>query len=106
MVNMTREVYFDMCEQLGSEPIESEIPIEMEDLPSQAQIAFRIYYHLQDKWDYMSGSYIGKDFSELHSALKIYNVDTVDIPIIYELLHVIDSIRSKQIANSKPKKPP
>lgn len=103
---MTKDVYFEMLEQLGSEPIDSEIPIEMEDLPSQAQVAFKIYYLLQDKWDYMSGNYIGKDYGELTSALKIYNVATEDAQLVYELLHVIDNIRSKQIADSKPRKPP
>ena len=30
---MTKEQYFEMCEALGNEPAESEIPIEFDDFP-------------------------------------------------------------------------
>ena len=30
---MTKEAYFEMCEMLGSEPLESEIPLELDDFP-------------------------------------------------------------------------
>ena len=39
---MTREQYLEMCEMLGNEPVESEIPIEFEDLALEVQDALRI----------------------------------------------------------------
>lgn len=105
---MTKSVYLEMCEQLGTAPKDNEIPVELEDMPSQVQTAFRLYYQITDRWDYMSGEYIGKDYSELPIVFKLYNVDEDDKQVTYELLRMIDNVRAKEIANSKPKstKPP
>ena len=32
---MTKEQYFEMCEMMGSEPVEDEIPVEFDDLYSE-----------------------------------------------------------------------
>ena len=93
-----------MCEQLGSEPIDSEVPIEFEDLPLEVQEAFRIYNNLQDNWDYMGGNYIGKYMTGIKDILEICRVDPADYQVMYELLLQIDRIRAKSIADKKPKK--
>ena len=62
---MTKEAYFEMCDMLGSEPIEEEIPLELDDFPELVQQAFVIYGMLSDIWEGMSGSYLGKDYSLL-----------------------------------------
>ena len=48
---MTKEQYFEMCDMLGTEPDESEMPIEQEDFPYELQQAFQIYYLLRDVWE-------------------------------------------------------
>lgn len=103
-VSMTKAQYFEMCEQLGTEPIESEIPIEHEDLPQEVQEALQIYNTLQDSWDYMGGNYIGKNFSYIDSVFDIYSVAKEDRKTLYELLIQIDRIRAQEIQNKKPKK--
>ena len=100
---MTRDAYFEMCEMLGSEPIESEIPVEYDDFPLEVQEAIRIYNSLQDNWDYMGGNYIGKNMTGFKDILDIFEVDTADRRHIYELIMSIDRIRSKIIQDSKPK---
>ena len=100
---MTKEAYFDMCEMLGSEPLDFEIPVEYEDFPLEVQEALHIYNNLQDSWDYMGGNYIGKNLSNFKDILEIYNVEKVDYQSIYELILNIDNIRAKQIHDSKPK---
>ena len=102
-VNMTREQYFEMCEMLGNEPLESEIPIEFEDLPVEAQEALNIYNNLRDDWDYMGGNYIGKSLIGFKDILDMYEVEKSDHKYMYELVMHIDRIRAKQIFDSKPK---
>ena len=40
---MTKQQYFDMCNQLGTEPLEHEIPVELDDLPLEVQQALLVY---------------------------------------------------------------
>lgn len=100
---MTKESYLEMCEALGTEPIESEIPLEYEDLALEVQEAIRIYNNLQDSWDYMGGNYIGKNLNGFKDILDIFEVDAVDRRAIYELVTHIDKIRAKSIQDQKPK---
>lgn len=101
---MTKAQYFEMCEMMGFEPLEEQIPVEYEDLPLEVQEALHIYNNLQDSWDYMGGNYIGKDLSYFSSVLQMYQVPQQDHRMIYELIIYIDQIRAKQIQDKKPKK--
>lgn len=100
---MTKDRYFEMCEALGSEPIESQIPVEFEDLVQELQEVMVMYNHLQDCWDYMGGNYIGKNFSYIEAIFKIFRVEPELQRFYFEYLLTIDSIRSKQLQDSKPK---
>ena len=100
---MTKDRYLEMCEALGSDPVESEIPTEYEDLPLEVQEAVRIYNNLQDSWDYMGGNYIGKNLTGFKDILSIFEVAVEDHRAVYELIMRIDRIRSKSIQDSKPK---
>jgi hypothetical protein len=100
---MTKDTYFEMCEALGSEPLEHEIPVEYDDFPVEVQEAIRIYNNLQDNWDYMGGNYIGKNLTGFKDILNIFEVDPQDYRAVYELIMRIDRIRAKSIQDSKPK---
>jgi hypothetical protein len=100
---MTKEQYFEMCEMLGTNPIDSEIPIEIDDLPLEVQEAINIYSHLRDDWDYTGGNYIGKSLIGFKDILNMYEVNKSDYKYMYELIIYIDRIRAKQIHDSKPK---
>lgn len=100
---MTKDAYFDMCEMLGSEPIESEIPVDFNDLPIAAQQAFSIYSKLRDEWDFMSGNYLGKSYAGILDILTLLEVPVEDRRTMFELITIIDGHRSKAIADSKPK---
>ena len=101
---MTKAQYFEMCEMMGSEPLESQIPVEYEDLPLEVQEALQLYNTLQDSWDYMGGNYIGKNLSYFGSILQMYQVPLEDQSRLYELIVYIDQLRAKQIQDKKPKK--
>lgn len=105
-VGMTKDQYFEMCEQLGSDPIESEIPIEFDDLLLEVQETLHVYNYLQDNWDYMNGNYIGKNLSGFKDVLEISGIEPEYYRSVYEIILTVDRIRqklisSKQKANNK-----
>lgn len=100
---MTKEAYFEMCDMLGNEPIESEIPIDYEDLFRDVQEALNIYSKLRDEWDTMNGNYLGKSYSGILDILDILDVPVEDRKSMFELIGLIDRHRSKAIADAKPK---
>lgn len=95
---MTKEAYFDMCRELGTEPNESEIPVEIEDFPNIVQQAFLIYESLQDSWEGMSGNYLGKNISNLQYIFDLYSVEQEDRLMVFKIISLLDSIRSDIIA--------
>ena len=105
-VAMTKEQYFDMCEQLGSEPVESEIPVEFDDFAMEVQLALSIYRMLRDEWEYMNGTYLGKNLNGIFELFDVYEVNPKDKKFYLELIHMIDSTRIDQIRNSKPTEKP
>lgn len=93
---MTKEAYFELCEMLGSDPVEEEIPLEIDDFPELVQQAFVIYGMLSDNWEGMSGSYLGKDFSLLFNLFELYGIDTKEEKLLAtDFIKQIDNTRSK-----------
>lgn len=102
---MTKEAYFEMCEALGNEPIDDEIPVELEDFPNEVQNSINIYYRLKDEWDTMNGIYLGKSYNGLADIFNIYEVDTADRKYFLEWFAVMDASRSRAIEAKRPKQP-
>lgn len=100
---MTKEAYFEMCEALGSEPLEEEIPVDYEDFCLDVQEALGIYQKLRDEWDTMNGVYLGKNYVGLVDILELLEVPVEDRRTQFELIGIIDRHRSKAIADAKPK---
>lgn len=100
---MTKEAYFEMCEALGSEPLEEEIPVDYEDLLVDVQEALSMYHKLRDEWDTMNGVYLGKSYAGILDIFEIQGVPVEDRKMLYDLIGVIDTHRSKAIADAKPK---
>lgn len=99
---MTKEQYFEMCEQLGTEPVEEEIPVEFDDFAMEAQLAISIYSKLRDEWEYINGNYLGKNLNGIFDLFDVYEVDQKDKKFYLELIHIIDSTRIDEIRKSKP----
>jgi hypothetical protein len=100
---MTKEQYLEMCDALGSEPVEEEIPVELSDFPTEVQEMFNIYYLMSDIWDGMSGTYQGKNTSIVFDLFDLYKIDKEDRLVYLMLISGIDNIRRKLI-NEKVKK--
>jgi hypothetical protein len=100
-VSMTKEAYFEICEALGTQPVESEIPVEFDDFPIEVQQAFNAYRMLRDEWDTMSGVYLGKSLIGVKDVLEATEVDASEQRFIIMLIRMIDNIRSDEINNKK-----
>ena len=96
-LSMTKEQYFEMCEMLGSDPVESEIPVEFNDFPDEVQLALSIYRMLRDEWEYMNGNYLGKNLNGIFDLFEVYDIEFKDKKYYLELIHNIDSIRISEI---------
>ena len=100
---MTKEAYFEMCEAIGSDPIESEVPLEYSDLPNEVQYALSIYGKLKDDWDSMNGVYLGKQFAGILDLFEIFEVPKAQQKDLFNMIDKIDRCRVKIIADSRPK---
>ena len=98
---MTKEAYFEMCEMLGNEPVESEVPVEFDDFPLEVQQAFNVYRMLRDEWDTMNGNYLGKSLIGIKDVLEATEIEQSDQKFIIMLLRMIDNVRSDEINNKK-----
>jgi hypothetical protein len=96
-LGMTKEQYFEMCETLGSQPLESETPVEFDDFPDEVQMALSIYRVLRDEWEYMNGNYLGKNLNGIFDLFDVYDLDPKDKKYYLELIHIIDSVRIAEI---------
>lgn len=102
---MTYEAYFDMCDQLGSEPKEEEIPVSIEDLPGEAQLAWQIFDLLPDRFDSFSGGYYGKDLSNLVNYYSLFKVEeTITTTLIIRMFDFYETKEINKKIKSKPKK--
>jgi hypothetical protein len=100
-VGMTKDAYFEMCEALGNEPLESEVPVDFEDFPLEVQQAFNAYKMLRDEWDTMSGIYLGKSLIGIKDILEATEIDVSEHKLVIMLIRIIDNVRSEEINNKK-----
>jgi len=98
---MTKDTYYQMCEALGNPPVESQIPVEFDDFPVEVQTSFELYQVLQDVWEGMSGTYMGKNMSGIDDLFNIYQVPQDEKRFILELIAIIDSERVKQLSEKR-----
>ena len=86
-----------MCEQLGNEPKQEEIPASFEDFPNAVQDAIVIYSILPDLFEGFGGHFLGKDYSILpYLAKDVYKVE--NHTQLMQFLLIINNIVSKQRA--------
>ena len=69
------ETYLRICEQLEEEPDPERMPIDESMFPVEVQFSFLLHSLLPERWDGMSGSYLGKDWSALGTLLDVYDIE-------------------------------
>ena len=77
-----------MCEQLGKEPNDDEIPPDWEDFPEVMQHAINSFNQLGDRV-YPEIGFVGKDYTNLNHYLEIYDVN--DKEFFLEIISWLDS---------------
>lgn len=85
---MTTDRYLTLCEQLGKEPSEKEMPPDWGDFPEIVQAAINTFNTLGDRV-YPEIGYIGKDYTNLPLFINIYDIE--DVEFFLEILHWLDS---------------
>lgn len=88
-----------MCEQMGWEPRDEEIPIDSSALSLHAQQALVLLNVLPDRWEGMSGTWMGKDYSGLSAILDIYDIE--DKRAVFELLQLAEQELGKFYAEKQ-----
>jgi len=91
---MTRERYLEMCEQMGNEPIEEEIPPDIEDLPSIVSEAVNTFNMLGDRI-YPEIGYMGKDYTNLNHYIDLYGIEDKEY-----FLHLLSWLDARAIKKS------
>lgn len=100
---MDKWQYFEMCEQLGTEPNPNDIPIDFEDFTWEVQEAFQIYNLLKDEWDGFNGLYLGKSLIGITEIFDISAVDTEQRHIMILLIKLIDRVRVEELNRKQEK---
>lgn len=98
---MTKDTYYEMCELLGNEVVESEIPVDLSDFPTEIQTCFHIYGLLSDIWEPMSGSYLGKDFANIFEYFRLYGIEPCEQLFAISVIKSIDGARSSVISQKQ-----
>ena len=78
-----------MCEQMCWEPDENHMPVDPSTMSLNCQHTLILLNALPDKWDGMSGSWFGKDYSGLSAIMDIYEIE--DRRAVFELLQVAEN---------------
>ena len=85
-----------MCEQMGWEPKEEELPQDGTNLSLECQQALTILNALPDNWEGMNGTWLGKDYSGLGTVMGIYEIESRRE--VFELLKEAESVLGKYYA--------
>lgn len=59
------------------------MPLDTSDFPYEVQVAFFVYSLLADRWDGASGSFMGKDWTNIQSILDIYEVEEPKVVVYF-----------------------
>ncbi len=79
------------------------MPLEASAFPYEVQVAFFVFDLLPDKWDGMSGMYLGKDWSSANFLIRTYNIEDVPIVVYFAKLYenILVSQRSEELARKQ-----
>ncbi len=81
------EKYLRICEQMGQEPDPSKMPLESTAFPEEVQVAFFMFSLLSDRWDGMSGTYLGKDWAQCTQLFDLYEVEDRKVILYFMKLY-------------------
>lgn len=84
---------------MGTEPVDSEIPVSTSDFPEIVQMTFNLYYLLRDQWDSMGGNYLGKDLGSIFEFFRLYKFEEdSEQLLVISLIQQMDAVRTKLVS--------
>lgn len=90
---MTKEAYLRMCESLGEEPDVRVMPMDVDDLPSNCQIAVAMFNLMNDTFvpgDYPM--YNGKDITGVPIVCDLFGIEEREERLHFmNLINILDS---------------
>lgn len=96
---MTREKYYNLCEQMNREPDPDEIPPELDDFPPDVQKAMIVFNKLGDRI-FPDIGYLGKDYTQLNTFIDVYEIENKKI-FLETLIRLDSKIIQKSAASLK-----
>ena len=60
---------------MGEEPDPARMPLDSSEFPEEVQVAFFMFSLLSDNWDGMSGSYMGKNWTQCPQLFDLYEIE-------------------------------
>ena len=73
--------------------------------PEEVQVAFFVYSLLPDRWDGMSGTYLGKDWSPCDFFLNLHDIEDKKVTVFFmKLIERITVRHSSEEADKRRKK--
>ena len=101
---MTLDQYYEMCEQLGTEPDENDLPVDIGEMPDEVQTILVLYSNLVDIWEPMGGTYLGKNLGTVEILFRVFKIEPELQYLALDLVSHIDGIRKEIYRNKKPAK--
>ena len=96
---ISTEQYFAICEQMGVEPKDEDIPKDPSTFSIEAQQALVLMNALPDIWEGMNGLWLGKNYNGLFDIMKLYKIDNKRE--VFELLKVCEDELGKYYAQKR-----
>ena len=96
---MSQDQYIDMCEQMGWEINENDIPKDPSVFALEVQQALLLLNILPDKWEGMSGTWMGKDYAGLEAIMNIYEI--IDRRLVFDLVQLGENEMGKYYAQKQ-----
>ena len=67
--------------------IPTKMPLDASVFPAEVQVAFFVFGLLPDRWDSMSGYYMGKDWSSADFIFSTYEVDDIKTTVYFAKMY-------------------
>ena len=80
------------------------MPLDTSSFPEEVQVAFFVFGLLPDRWDSMSGYYMGKDWSSAYFIFSTYEIEDIKTTVYFAKLYesILIEYRAEE-ANKKRK---
>lgn len=84
---MDKEKYYQMCNDMNTEPVEDQIPQDYGDFILTTREVYDIFIKLPDIINSMTGDYMGKELSNIFTYFHLYGIEEDNWLLYIELLN-------------------